>query len=958
MVLMFGDEYFYPGFYFKAEPDQNVLDMLAALEAAIDDAALDEIVFYYPYDYARVQDINTMEEDIVFVVYYSSGISKLITLGELKTSGQVDYILPSAENDYTFTMIIDGEAEIDENFLFYDSNLGLVAYFEDIDELHYVAELEELPALDDIDYQTLIGWRLSEQTIFSTIAELKAYQTTKKIIYLDAKSELFDFEIIKQSWLENDYLKMSGVSNDIIYDFENNLWSVSTYYGRDMALQFTDDYLIVWDEEIYYEIPLENFNFESFYFSIVDYHFSALSNLYHEDVRALFIVQQLLNNQFEVLEKRSNHFIFETEIYLYIFDEGFAIEHGWNHNSFFFIEDATFDLPEQNYNYQYTIENNLELNNLIIKSQYDNPYMFQSDLAYTFDGYVFDEYYLIVAGNPVLDQPFNPYDNEENEVELYAVYIPLVSPLTALEKFFTTDKFILESSSTTFQVERGKKIHVYQDENLKFALDLESGTNYRVYDGTLFEVLDADSIFNLLDFFDSLVDDEFSFNRINSYYYDTYPPFYGVYHFEINVAKDYLILLVESLNYDGSHYQFSDAEFSFADLGSYPIDTEKISVITPSSYFSFLNVDDFEWALWFDIIYNTGIEYRYYYDEFIDMFDASLEEEDGEYKFRFQIDGTDYLVDFEESNLTIYDSQKDVVVIFEELNEFYYLSDLTELPVPQAETVSFFQFSYWVDRANGNPATIEYLNNNYSIGEVAYLDGWYEYLMLDQAIDVLGNNGGVNFVSSYNYYSYEGYYDFEDDQFLIVKNTNNDLLTITFEADFVIIEDGNNYLKFAKDKFVLEIEQYYSIEIKYFDDLFNDLLALRDVLLGDYEIIYTGWYYELSNGFTFEVYYDYLEVNTLWGYFNLMIEKTVIEPPVFDDEFNFYFTVANNINDEIIIFNSDFADTFDNNFYFLIPEHDFVGYYFYDEEGNPDFDNLVTMWEIELGATSIFANYN
>ncbi len=955
VVLLLDDEYFYPAFYLKGELDEVVLNTLVYLDAAVNEAVFDEIEEVYISDYAKIQDINTMEEKITYRIYYTSGISKLVTLGEMKALGQIDYILPSEANDYTFTLITEDGEEIIDYFLFYDSNRGLFAYFEDIEELYYVAELEELPSLKEANsYQTLIGWRLSEQTIFSTIEKLKDYQTTEKIIYLEAENEMLEFADILNVMKSNRYLmlRFQRDSNEFVcFDFINEEFIIFKL-SHFSFFKITDDFISHQNSSHYISVPKEAFNQDSFIYDLFGEYFSASTGVNDMMLRRLLQLHEVLTTDLTyTIEK--NKITFSNDLEFTIYNDMLLFDLGWGIYEVSSQDEEVSAFKVEDYPFTYEILSDVA-GKIIVKLQ--SYHYFNIQQFYNFENYLFEQFYFVDENqDPDFENPLESvYDvgTEVEEITLFAKYFKLESPLYYLSELTANDRFILEGENITIYVDKEALIEIHQDSELKYIIDVVNNTSY-IYDGlVLYEYLEG-NIFNLVSFLENLTDEMFYLMDRNYFYFG--PEIEDLYFFRIGIDNDIttIEMTIGSLGFFSKEYEVQLADFEPVVLEDFDIELEMITEVLVKSYRDQFLENELSNELWIEIIFSSGRNLYLDYDKLLNQYDAEIIIEKEESWLSLTIGDETINFTLSEHNIKIFGFNYGLVLFFEDLNRHHYLVDLDEFPVIDKYYVADTKWTF-----NFNLITIDELRRDYSDWDYLYLNPVYQCRNGIEILDYLDN---VVSLESFAFTGFpeEAIYHIAEETF-VVSDT-----VIKFDGDFVIVYTEDDYLKYNYKYYQVQQTGLTFMGIYSYEAFLRAALDIREYLKGNLELDFEEHQKTHFNDGSMLVvnpgsdYTTYEKSGVKINIFELSTPEdyTIPEPAT---EFEYQLTTTNtwtlnDLEEFEIQFNFGWPDTF-LSATFSLHGYTFMGYYFTDETGYPTEQSLYFDYDTSRELT-VFAYY-
>ncbi len=952
--------------------------IIAVVENPFVDSVTHIDIYSEPYIYA---DINKLETQLVFIVSYESGFNVLMTLIELKQAELVDYILPSADNGYQFTVFLDGETFTIDHYVFYDSLLGQIVVFDGMEGYEYLDQLTELPTFAD-DFVDIAGWQTDFGTVVLSLEELKDLSIEEEIIYLSPRFALKEFADVIPLIEESGSLVITEYGFEIYYDLDKNEFFITHDWGYydDFILKYTDEFLIVYDEDVYVEVPLENFSPESFYYSIFEQNFHyGLNNDIFEFLRFL---NEIFTGK-KTLEIFESYYVYEDSVEVYLVpEEGWLI---FSANHFHYqtvFGGPSFDNIEGVYNHEYIIENNVVENSLTIKSKHQSNGL-QVYSAYAYDGYVFDYYYYFDSQGEVdFEEVFDPYLVKlETYIRFFANYVVYQEPADYFHNVNANQMYILKNEKFEIRVDKDIQITIYDEDELLYVLDLVNEDAYIYLDEILYKLQSYDSVFNLQSFFEQLENDHFYFDDINTFIYQTHiTNVKALYDFTFNLGKEEVYIQSPSLqHYYNFPYYIYIEEFEVVDLSEYQIEDEEITEISFPNAYEPLSIEGLEYQ-WIRIEYNTGRYYEYSVNDFLEEFDGVVSDLAGEFYIDVVIGQIDYHLKLSDYGLYIFDLDYDIVILYLEKGYYYdsyypmfsYLNHITELPILDFGNYNFQSHVGWYfDQFTTDLISLEELRGlDLELGDYIEVYSKFGY-NVENALDYLEEMEVVEMIFEINHDSYwrSAKYIYSLDTFVLYQNDYSNQIVgyATFSGDKIIVYEEDGFY-FEVDYNVFEITVspgYQPFGYDNFDFIIQMLIDARKFLRSDFD-------YSLVE----QVFADLFEIGEWlsvgfsndWLWFSPLEEGEndyqveIVFPNWVSDyfvaqpgDYNYEFVIVNGHNEQQIILKSALIIGLDM-FVFDLPEKVFTGYYYLDQNQEPDFNAPVELGELGPGSYVIFSN--
>lgn len=934
------------GTYSKWTEVEGFYDFLDALDSLIDLALVDEVEDIDFEDSYIYVDIVGIEDYLRFIVDYTSGLERILTLKQLKEEGILDYILPTEDNGFTFTLIVNGVSSVHE-FSFYDSRKGPIIVVAGVDGYTYLSDLTLLPVLEvgplvDFDY-----YLVNNFGEIHTLADLQNYSSSASIWYLSAKTKPKALEDIITYLNTQENMLFDMGEFKFYYDFEDKQFVIKLYNGLEQAtVKFTNESLIAWDNVHYYEVSLEGLNTLSFN----DLYLQRLLDLYiyFNAIEVFYFVDAVLNNKITYENLEDNTYYFDGGLrltisnnYLLFFVPGFTAEFRVVNEN---IDKSIID----NYYYEYNISSNLD--NFFSYIKTNNRYdVFPYNNAYSPKGYVFGGYYLFDENDePDFNNRFFPYENTEQEMDVFVVYNEIISVMEYLERFKTLNRYIIQSAYYEFRIDRSRRIEFFDEGELAYIIDLVNDLIYYFNEDEVYQIIDEELLLNFVKFIDELEEEQFFMSGSQ---YNLYSNYYqmGVNMFQIDLEQDGFILSTD-LFYFYSLYRFKEEHFELTNIENIePILDEFLGVeVTNSS--KFMEEYSMSWYMQFIFTYKSGLNTTYDYWSFMEEFDGRFELSSN--RVYYFIDDVEYILELSDFDLYVIDTSIGTAVCFEELGVYYYLDDLEELPV--MENGKVIVYTGWMFR--GYTVDMDYLRsiaNDYSL---IALEAEYEFIDYDALVDVLEDHRYLEIDNQS--FDIPIYYDIIGDVFIIDYLSENPVFI--YISDFnVTMFNGDTFISFDYNEYNLKDHTYSLFGINNFEGMYYSLFEVRDIVHGSYTVQY--FYYstiQFVEGPS--LYYSHYDDNVFvvgssYVYTIDFIERFeyMVQIPIYSHNFE----LVNDIVSSEIIFKTNNPEEV-KHVYFNIDYYAFYGYYYFEEEGeNPNLD----MWfdpNLIEGSYKLFAYYN
>ncbi|MCK9235045.1 MAG: hypothetical protein WC225_04820 [Acholeplasmataceae bacterium] len=831
-----------PDIYIK---NPNGLDFIATYDAIVTaslNPEIDEMAYYQLLTWDYFQDIRTLEDDMFFLVHFMSGSSSYMTLKKMKDNGLIDYILPSEDNSYTFTLIENGISSIFNEYKFYDSQKGKIVAVKGSGDYEYLNDMVALPEIiNDHDFLDAVGFYVNDLYDVDTLQELKDLSVFDKVLILSNRYDLKPYATLLSDLDTKGNIIIHGYYYDIYYKINADyfLLHLSGVYD-DVILSVTDTEFKMYNANQYIEVGLENIDLFAFNSRVIWPMFGY--NFSQDELDAFIRLLDVFSNQVphEVIDGK---YEFDNDSTVYFEVGRMFIDSG----PYVFEITSTEELVSNiydttNYNNIITIKSDHKPDIVLKSVDFDGIIYPNGTINYT--DYILVEFYEIIE-DVHEDDPYDVFSYAGGVLNLYADFAKAVSVEELGEKFLTNDKYILRGLDSEIKVVKDEAVYIYIEEELVYYLDTVNEAAYEFIGDTLYRLFEYEAIFNYDTFFQNLKAEDFISNGVDRYYYSGIYPY--LMWMDLYFDNETIELNVGPASYNSS-YTFVDEDFIAPGINvGTAVDEEIVKTfIHPWVDFVDMKHSAEAWLLSFELTSNTGQTYYYDYNEFNLKYEAYFNMDGFNSTLVYDIGDGLVTVLLTDLGIYIYNTDVDAVLISTDTGQAFNLYEIDALPVGE------FGFSFitgWT--VYGEPVDLEALRDERESNEIFILPV-IEYMTVLEAVDQIQEKLylKVNFfsqaMSSWGTY----YYDYEDDVAYFEAWSSPYPWTVTFDDDQITITERDYSFITTVDTYNLDIDPYDpGLPFNYFNEVIQSMVELRAFINEDFVI-------ESSNPFGYTFFED------------------------------------------------------------------------------------------------------
>ncbi len=839
------------GLYIKEPETLDFVDMyLAVIDAttnAIVETVEDYLIFADPY----FQDIQTMEDDIEFLVLFSSGAMETLTLKQMKQIGALDYILPSSANGYTFTLIEDGISRVYNEFGLFDSTLGKIVVIEGTKTFYYLFTLEELPEpVLDNPYYEVVGYKIGDDVITS-VEDLQNYVTDSKILELSYEYDLKSFSTLLADVKDEGHLRISYFAHPLYLDLDEFYFVFYEDGWLDETVIKLDGSIVeIYSEINYFKadldglalVKLNSFTFNYlFNFTLFNHHFAYMQII--KDVFSGTLTYEMVEDEYHFENGAVVRFEYGQ---MYITPTSESMSFG--------LTTTTFEFTDQlvtQYENSVIIQSDV-FDDIILKT-YDETFVADPYYHIGVEGYLFDNYYLVTEGIKD-DHVFDYYDDyiyNGGHIVLFAEYIELLPPTTYLEKFLINEQYVLTSSSHEIKVYKDVVTLIYRHDELFAYIDNFSEVAYIFVDDDIIRLMDFYSIINIDKLVQS-VDDE-DFILVSDDRYSLTKSYPNIYWFEMYLDESYTY--IDGIDIDEDvYFTFAIESFTIPSIDFSEAIDEQIEVVEVASMFTAIDLNhmDIEEAVWVRVYFDTGKQLNYGLSDFVDFFGATLEVDDFDTTLTYMANGEEVTHRFYDHGIFVFDTSKDSVVILDLVNEAHYLHDMVSLP---EGTVGFSEIINWHEY--GMVVTLLELQQNYDTGSEIYLSAYTNYVDWTTASEIVDLHKyiEVEYTSVYYGHSITYLFDLEDDVAIVKVHGKAQLWIVEFNDESITITTDDYILTTTiADRYDDIDAEDEKLPLYDFANVIDSMIDIKNILSGEYAVLdEDGVYVDFENSISLTI---------------------------------------------------------------------------------------------------------
>lgn len=524
-------------------------------------------------------------------------------------------------------------------------------------------------------------------------------------------------------------------------------------------------------------------------------------------------------------------------------------------------------------------------------------------------------------------------------------------PTSYLEAIIDNDQFMLTGSTYTIKVNKNTYAEVYYDSELTYIIDFANLKSYYLNEDILYELNSYESFFNIVDFAVEVADENFTFDGLNKYNLNTMLKDFKV-NFTIDIANNTINFSDEV--FTEATYEIVVDEYKSVDLSVYDSALEEIINLDIFSYGIYVLSINALSLLEIMLEFNTEITKYYSYDDFINEYNGSYDDQVIYYYFFDELKEIN-LADY---GISIYDEDFDQVVVFGNLNSFSYISDLVELPV--AGDADYQLFEIWEKDFHYPINSVEDLNQYDD--EVIFLNVRYKTPTINEFLPFLESKEFIEVQLNYRDYgdtnqstSLRFTYSYADDWFVLIRN--NKPVVVGFDGDEIFIKTYNQFVKYDKEVYTLKGTLDF-LEIHNFSQTISDLILYRNLFLDKLVSYKVEDFFYYSDGLLkirVEPYMERVAIirQDISDYHFIFVGEEITEEIDFD-LFDRTLAIYSRVADKPIIISGNSIYQHQN-MQFIVEDYSFDDYYLYDEFGEVDYDQYFQPTEYTY--LSIYANY-